>query len=108
MKTLKTISLLLLIITALHAIARAQTYKVKIPGADKHWIFNSLDDNKRVAILVKDTLWINKPIEEIKGVKEAVFELRYLMYKGKIYRYSYLFFDPSYFWSGKKKGVELW
>lgn len=137
MKTLKTIAILLLIITALHAIARAQDkYKLvetMLPCPDykggsiqcavwhgtridtvwniskvKNGLFSSLDDNKRVAILVGDTLWVNKKFEEIKGVKEAVFELRYLRYKNKVYRYSYLYFDYGYFWTQHKKGKELW
>lgn len=84
------------------------TYKVHIPNSTKNWIFQSLDDNKRVALIVKDTLWVNRPFDEIKDVKEAVFELRYLRYKGKVYRYSRLFFDPSYFWTRYKKGIVLW
>ena len=83
-------------------------YKVNIPNTDKAWVFESLDDNKRVAIIVGDTLWVHKPFEEIKGIKEASFELRYLNYKGKVYRYSRLFFDPSYFWTKHKKGIAIW
>jgi len=106
MKTLKTLAILLLI----NFFAKSQTkkYYIPIPNSSKYWVFESLDDNKRVGIIVGDTLWLNKNIKELKGVKDGVFELRYLTYKGKIYRYSYLFLDPAYFWSGKKKGIELY
>jgi len=106
MNKLKTLAILLFIITALNA--KAQTYKVPIEGTNKAWIFESLDDNKRVALLVNDTLWVNRPFKEIEGSKVAVFELRYLRYKNKVYRYSYLYFDKGYFWTQNKKGKEIW
>lgn len=116
MKTLKTIAILLLIITALHAIAKAQ--KTTKTGKGKSAIHfgglnipsyklsTSLDDNKRVALLVGDTLYVNKP-DSIKIVEQS-HELRYLNRNGRTYRYQYAFYDKGYFWTQNKKGKEIW
>jgi hypothetical protein len=81
----------------------SKTYRISIPGySDKVWIFNSLDDDKRVATLHKDTLFIHKLIEPFKSIKEQSHELRYLSYKGVIYRYQFAYFDRAYFHANRK------
>jgi len=105
MKTLKIIFLILLLVTAMHAISKGQTYKVPIPNTDSVWLFQSLDDNKKVFTLVGDSLFIHKKIDE--KIKEQLKELRYLRWKNKVYRYTFAVYDYAYF-HGNRKGVEIW
>lgn len=100
MKKLKTLAILLLIITALHYSAKGQTYKVPIPNTNSHWVFQSLDDNKLVATLHKDTLFVHKP--SLIKIKEQSTELRYLHWKGRTYRYRYAYYDRAYMFAGIK------
>ncbi len=105
MKSLKTIAILLLIL-AFVQISKGQTYKVAIPNTGKHWIFQNLDDNPKIATLHKDTLFIHKRIKPFDEIKEQSMELRYLNYKNVIYRYQFAFYDPAYMY-GKLKGTQI-
>jgi hypothetical protein len=99
--------LTIIILLAASFTATAQTYKIPIPNTNLNWVFQNLDDNPKIATLVKDTLYIHKLIEPFKSIKEQSNELRYLKWHGKVYRYQYAFIDQAYLF-GNLKGKAIY
>lgn len=86
----------------------AQEYRVPIPNSNLHWKFSSLDDNKRVGILVGDTLFVNKEIKPFTDIKEQINTTRSVTYNNRSYVFKVFVFDKAYVYSKKKKGLSIW
>ncbi len=152
MKLLKTLAILLLILTALHVIARGQMTILKnkiikpdsIRGSlalnppidgwfingifvpdkkplntirikdtvkvyfrpDMYWKFIDLSQNKRVATLVGNTLYVHNT--DSITIKEQSNELRYLRRNGQVYRYQFGHIDRAFMFVNLKGGKAIW